>query len=543
MFFVTEKQREEKVSVSFNVIGKELTYALNAEINQQLQVLTALHSFYMSEEHVSYEKFHKFTAPFLEQNSSIKALEWVPKIPYSDREFYEEYIKYKASLKEFQLTEKDESGRLIAAEKRSYYYPVYYLTPIISNELVWGFDLASETIRKNTLLKASETTKKIATDPIQLVQNSTQKKYGILVAQAVKKKQKLNGYVVVVYDVQVLMENMIQHFKLNNVEIWLYHKNKLIFTTDTKQDNEVKEHKMVIQENVFFANQNWRLELRPNKLFLASFQSWFSFLISALIFLLGIGVSIIFYLETRRKLLVYNTVEEQTRSLKISNQELEQFAYITSHDLQEPLYTVKSYLGLFQDLYKKQLDEQGLTFLEYAVESTNRMQNMLHELLVFSTLGHKKEFREIDVEFLLKIVLEDFEDYLKTDEITVEIEKIPKVYGDFIELKKVFSHLIENSFKFKDKSRKLTLKVSADLDNRNENMVRISIQDNGIGIKAEYFEKIFVIFQRLHTRDEYKGNGIGLAVCKKIIAIHGGEIFIDSVLKEGTTISFTLPKY
>lgn len=535
-FFLFQRQQRIQEEAKFNVLTQDFVHLLNLGINRQLQTLTALNAFYLSSEDVSYEEFHRFTKPFLSQNKIIKSLEWAPKVLDTEKEFYEDKLKKEGSINDFQITELDSLGKIIAVKKRAHYYPVFYVNPIITNQLVIGYDLASEYKIKETILECIKDGNIRVSDPIQLIQNIGKKSHGVLVCQAVIKKNKVQGIVAAVYDLNDLFTYKIMKSDIDQMNLSLYIKDQLIYQNTF---NQTIKSEFSVTKKVNFANQEWKLVLTPNKLFYVNKYSWTSFVVILLILLVGISVFSIVYLNLIQSLITEQKVEEKTRSLKLSNHELEQFAYIASHDLQEPLYTLKSYIGLFQDLYQKELDEQGITFLGFALQATNRMQEMLHELLMFSSLGRETEFREIDTNLLLKIVLDEFDEVFIKEAVQVNKEYLPKIFGDFVELKKLFIYIIDNSIKFRNKERNLVLSIF--VESIKNNFVTISIKDNGIGILEDHFEKIFIIFQRLHTRNEYQGNGIGLAICKKVVSLHGGEISVQSDLGQGTTITFTLP--
>lgn len=536
-FFLFQKQQRIKKETEFLLLTQDFVHLLNLGVNEQLQTLTALKAFYLSSEEVSYQEFQRFTQPFLKKNKIIKALEWAPKVLDSEKQFYYRKMKQEEFTHDFQLTELDSLGKIIAVQKRPFYYPVSYLNPLITNELVFGFDLMSEEKRKKTILQCIKEQKAIVSDPIKLIQNTSKNSYGLLVCEAIQKQNKIEGVVVAVYDLNDLFAYKIIKSNIDQIDFSLYIKGKLIYQNTLK--NKSNNKKFSVTQQIKFANQDWKLVLSPNKIFFADKYSWTSSIVILLILLIGASIFTIFYLNIIRSLITEQKVEEKTRSLKLSNHELEQFAYITSHDLQEPLYTLKSYIGLFQDMYHKELDEQGVTFLGFALKATDRMQEMLHELLIFSSLGRQTEFREIDTNLLLKIVLDEFDDFFIKEAVQINKEYLPKIFGDFVELKKLFSYIINNSIKFRNKERNLILSIF--VESIKNNFVTISIKDNGIGILEDHFEKIFIIFQRLHTRNEYEGNGIGLAICKKVVSLHGGEISIQSELAQGTTITFTLP--
>ncbi|WP_323758122.1 ATP-binding protein [Roseivirga sp.] len=229
----------------------------------------------------------------------------------------------------------------------------------------------------------------------------------------------------------------------------------------------------------------------------------------------------------------------KNKALERQNKELEQFTYIASHDLQEPLRTLTSINQLFQDEYKGRLDERGNTYLKFINESANRMQKLVKGLLDYSKIGKLGDLIEIDCNEVLREVLLDISLSIKENNAKIIIEDLPIVKGYRTELRQLFQNLIVNAMKFIDKDTAPEIDISAkELDQE----WLFSIKDNGIGIDQKDKEKIFVIFKRLHNRNNYEGTGIGLSNCKKIAELHGGNIWVNSKLFEGSTFYFTITK-
>lgn len=230
--------------------------------------------------------------------------------------------------------------------------------------------------------------------------------------------------------------------------------------------------------------------------------------------------------------------KEQQESLASSNKELEQFAYIASHDLQEPLRTVMSFVDLLKEDYQGNPDEDTYKYLQFISKSTTRMSALIKGLLDYSQLGTEKELSAIDCGLIINEIREDLNLRIKKTNTILRVDELPQVKARYTELRLLFQNLINNAIKFQKKNVHPEINISA---KQELNQWKFAIQDNGIGIAPEQVEKIFSIFQRLHNREDYEGTGIGLAHCQKIVDLLGGKIWVESELDKGSTFYFTIP--
>ncbi|MGD0919605.1 MAG: ATP-binding protein [Thermodesulfobacteriota bacterium] len=231
-------------------------------------------------------------------------------------------------------------------------------------------------------------------------------------------------------------------------------------------------------------------------------------------------------------------LKEKTEELARSNRDLEQFAYVASHDLQEPLRMVTSYVQLLARRYKGKLDSDADEFIGFAVDGATHMWKLINDLLTYSRVGMGgKELEPTDCETILNQSLNNLKVAIEEKGAVVTHDPLPTVMAESPQLGQLFQNLIGNAVKFRG-NEPPRIHVSA---SRNGNGWTFSVRDNGIGIAPEYTERIFIIFQRLHNRKEYPGTGIGLAICKKIVERHGGRIWVESEVGKGATFYFTLP--
>lgn len=245
--------------------------------------------------------------------------------------------------------------------------------------------------------------------------------------------------------------------------------------------------------------------------------------------------------NTISKLITEEEMKNLIGELKRSNEELKQFAYVTSHDLQEPLRTIASFTQLLEKRYKNKLDDDADEFMEYIVEASIRMKEMIKDLLEYSRITRaEEEFKLLNSKEVVNHVLISLNLIIKENNANIVVDSLPNVLADESQFARVFQNLIENAIKFKKKEKPLKIHISCKNDNENDRYI-FSVSDNGIGIENQYYGRIFTIFQRLHTREEYSGNGIGLSISKKIIERHDGHIWVESTFGKGSTFYFTLP--
>ncbi len=239
--------------------------------------------------------------------------------------------------------------------------------------------------------------------------------------------------------------------------------------------------------------------------------------------------------ETER---AHELLREQASELERSNRDLEQFAYVASHDLQEPLRKVASFTQLLQKRYGDQLDERADQYIEFAVDGARRMQRLIQDLLAFSRVGRSGAPPEdVELEAVLEQVLQDLGERIAESGAQVTHDALPVVRGERALLTTLLMNVVSNAIKFRHPDRQPRVHLTA---RRGESSWELACTDNGIGIDPQYAERVFVIFQRLHAKEVYSGTGIGLALVKRVVEHHGGRVWVEPAEEGGTTVRWTL---
>jgi signal transduction histidine kinase len=269
-------------------------------------------------------------------------------------------------------------------------------------------------------------------------------------------------------------------------------------------------------------------------------RAWRNAGIAFVTILVMIGLTWMVLRAVKHEELAREDLERANDNLRRSNADLEQFAYIASHDLQEPLRQIGSYVQLLERRYKDKLDSDASTFISYTVEGVKRLQGLIHELLAYSSVGTRRSpFAETNLTDLARRAVLHLSGDIKSSGAEVLVENLPTLTVDAPQIEAVFQQLVSNGLRFQPKGAVPRLRIWA--EEHKEDWV-LSVKDNGIGIDPQYFDRIFLIFKRLHSRADYPGDGIGLALCQRVVERHGGRIWVESEPNQGAIFRFSLPK-
>ena len=259
-----------------------------------------------------------------------------------------------------------------------------------------------------------------------------------------------------------------------------------------------------------------------------------NFLRAFSLIIVGVVVALLSEQLSKREYELNDIIED----LKRSNEDLQQFAYVASHDLQEPLRAINSFSQLLEEKYKDKLDTDGKEFLYFITEGAQKMNNLIKDLLLYSRITtHAQQPTYNDLEVILKDALFNLHEAIKESGAIITYDKLPTLKVDKTQFLQLFQNYISNAIKFRSEIPP-KVHIGVKLEN---NMWVFSIEDNGIGIESKYFDRLYNIFYRLHTKEEYPGTGIGLPICKKIVQRYGGKVWVESELGKGSTFYFSIP--
>lgn len=415
--------------------------------------------------------------------------------------------------------------------------------PLKSNEATIGYNIASGKIHKEAIGKSIKQNKIFFEGPINLIQGGV----GIIGREPIYKNKKLWGFSAVIVKHETLLEAMgidstgnkkRYHYQLRG-------KNKIDFFKNDINFNKGITHKTYIPSGDWYLH----VKLKDSE-----------FLDRALVFsFFGVLLSILitFFIKqlAEQPIRLKKLVDEKTQDLEklnavlnkradelsSTNKELEYFAYIISHDLQEPLRMISSFLTLLEKKYNAVLDDRGKKYIFYAVDGSKRMKTIILDILEFSRVGkYNEEPSEINVNDLVAEIIGYHRNTFDSKKVNIKYENLPTIVCYKSPIIQIFQNLISNSIKYAKKDGKVIITIKQ--FEEDENHWGFAVEDNGIGIEEKYFEKIFILFQRLATREDDSGNGMGLAIIKKIVENLGGKIWVESKKDVGSTFYFTIAK-
>ncbi|MCH8998135.1 MAG: CHASE domain-containing protein [Proteobacteria bacterium] len=558
-------------------------------------VLYSIRGLYAASKEVERAEFRAFVRS-LDVGSAVQALEWIPRVADSDRASLEETAR-RDGFAGFRFAERHAQGQMVPAGKREVYFPVYYVEPYAGNTAALGFDLGSNPARLEALSRARDSGKMVATSRITLVQE-TGDQYGFLMFLPVYRKgaptdtieerrRNLDGFVLGVFRISDLVNAAIHDGSIqeSSVRLQVFDKSAADGSQRLYPKSSDATGEMTVQPSLRrtrtlnVGGRDWLIVATPSQapgyvvdlgwLPWAIFLTGLSF--TALLgYYLKLSISRTWQVERlveerTAKLTLANreletqiierkraqdSLKRQAAELARSNAELEQFAYVASHDLQEPLRKVQAFGDRLRSKYADALDEQGLDYLSRMQDAAGRMQSLIQSLLNFSRIASKAQPHvAVNLDVVAQEVVSDLEVHIQETGAKVEVADLPTIEADPTQMRQIFQNLIGNALKYRREAVAPVIQISAEVldgvagpaNGTPDKLCRIRIEDNGIGFEPEFADRIFGIFQRLHGRGEYEGTGVGLAICRKIAERHGGTITAQAQPGEGATFTVTLP--
>ena len=382
--------------------------------------------------------------------------------------------------------------------------------------------------QKNTI-----TEQKDSIEAVQILANKRKRWLDLLSQENNLQKQKLNSKIEIEQELEKTILSQLEILKNQEDRV---NSSKILLLT---QEDSIKQQHIRIKENSqILKGKNDEIKTQRN----------FNYLLIGIALLSLLGAFLLYRIYSTKKRLSQTlkaknaAIIKQTQELEAKNNELEQFAYIASHDLKEPLITISSLIDILVEDYGEKFDEEGRLSLGYVKESSDRMKMLIDAILSYSRLGKSRDYKNVDCNKIINILRADLSNVFTRTNTKLAVSNLPVIKGAELEIRLLFQNLISNGIKFIKPDVTPLIKIDSEQTEINGTKFwKFSITDNGIGIPEKHKERIFSIFQRLNSREEYEGTGIGLAHCKKIVESHGGKIWLESVVNKGTTFFFTIP--
>ncbi|MFA5353594.1 MAG: CHASE domain-containing protein [Thermodesulfovibrionales bacterium] len=555
--------------------------ALQTNISLNTEVLDSVAGVFRASESVSREEFSALLEYPLSYHKGIQAVAWAPRVRASERETF---LKRAGSegFNTFRLTEQAADGSMVEAGMRHEYYPVWFVEPYSNNKKALGFDLASGRVRQEAMLRAAATGRPAATAPVSLV---AERKgltgflsffpiytKGLPAATVEERRRAVQGFAVIVFTISDLVAAAVEGDSFRGISLVIHDsggpEGKSVVPIFPQAQAAARtgenDRRLRYRQEIGFVDRRWILEFSSTAAFIdpemRAMGSLFPLGAMATTGLFTVFLFVISGYESAAARLVRERTAELTRTneaLARTNAELEQFAYVASHDLREPLRRITSFTELFAKKYRGAMDPDADRYIFYIVEGAERMESLIRDLISYSSVTTgEKEFRPVDCNALLAAVLKSLAPAVAEAMAHISSDPLPVITADPVQMAQVFRNLISNAVKFRGDAalqvhvsavpvqefqpgRDLPAEIGGHLRAMGRGWV-FSVRDNGIGIDPQYHGKIFRIFQRLHPRMSYPGTGMGLAICKKVIERHGGQLWVESGAGKGSTFFFTI---
>ena len=564
-------QRNWQASVveSFHEAAAERINTIEQLLAYNEIALKSVHAFYQSSSYVSHDEFVTFTTFLLKNTPFLRAIEWLPRVLPENRDTYERAAQaWQPGFSLGRASTPAESENDVTPTES---FPIYYVAPAAGDELVLGRDVARD-FERGAALEVSRRTRDVrASGLVSLwLPTRTSDRRGVFFVLPVYKtheegnatKERLDGFVVTVISLYELIEAALKPLQLSGINLLLHDLDaeapdkKLLFVRSTRLkdipvDDIVADFRRGTQlsSNRHFevGGRRWQVTALAARGFYLSNPSaeFYAILTGGILssFLLTAFLLVL----TRRAETVQREVQEKTLSLRQlmeqltrSNTELERFAYVASHDMQEPIRMISNFGRLLAEEYGGKLGEEAGQYLQFMTEAAVRLQSMVEDLLEYARMEHNAtRLVAVDMNALVKDVTTSLSLAIAENGAEVICAPLPGVSGNPVQISRLVQNLFANALRYRREDTPPQIRIGV----KDEGVMwRFEVADNGAGIAAEYVNQIFEPFRRLHTWQHSKGTGMGLAICKTIVDNHGGKIWVTSQPGKGSVFHFTLPK-
>lgn len=553
-----------QIRTEFTKKVDERVASLEREIGLDLEVLFVPWGLYATLDMVTRSQFRTAISSQLARHPSIQAIEWIPRVKMQERQSYESAARADG-LTNFQIMERHHQGKMIRADERSEYFPVYYVEPMSGNEAAVGFDLASNPVRLAALQKSRDSGQMLITARIRLVQEKGNQK-GFLAflplyyghpATIEERREKLRGFALGVYRIGDIFERAIQRFEKEGIEMTLLDnsapKNEQLLYRHASMDGSKvvssREYRKVLKE---IAGREWSVVAMPTVKFFTARHGWQAQLFFAAGLLLTALLTGYLHSEASKKAEVERLVKERTAELRLAKEAAETanhaktaFLSMMSHEMRTPLTVIIGSLEEISNLknLKKMSAEEIYEYTKLALPDAEHLHGIINDLLDIAKIEAGKLKISLMPIYAFEVI-EEASMFIKPlaekEKTNLEIAEVPEliIQADSKRLKQIMINLLGNAVKFTPQEGKIRVSVQRDGD-----FAVFSVSDTGYGIPPEKHESIFYAFEQVDNSSTRpaSGTGLGLAITKNLVEMHGGKISVTSEINKGSTFSFSIP--
>ncbi|HVT34981.1 MAG TPA: CHASE domain-containing protein, partial [Nevskiaceae bacterium] len=578
--FVNANAREHaRVNQQLDAMGERFADHLADDIDQATDMLYDEAAFFGASHEVERGEFSYFASRLLQRMPHVLGLAFDRRITDAQRAAFEAQGQAEG-LQGFHLREAQPDGSTVPAPVHDEYVVIDYMEPRSGEAASRGINVAAEPKRRAALLQAANSQRAVASEPLVLVQDP-QHAPSLLVfmpvypgnavlSDAQQRMQQLMGYAVIILRISDLLATSVKLATDQGADVWVYDDGadaprRLLYGQG--EPPPVGPLYFGRTLHVDCNGRTWRVELRVSAETVLAKPSWqiWTLLAAGMLFTGLVGTFLLVVIgrqskveeladrrtaelsrantdlrrEVQRSEKLEVEAQRRARELEASNRELEQFAYVASHDLQAPLRSIASFAQLLQQRYGNKLDADAAEFIGYIRSGVGRMDTMINDILRLSRLAPEKlTLGQVNTQQLVRRACSQLASEIAASGADVRYDNLPEVTADAGMLTQLFQHLLSNAIKFQPKGNKPLITVEAQ---SHGSEWTFAVRDNGLGIKPQFLSQVFDMFRRLHPQEEYSGSGIGLTVCRKIVQLHRGRIWAESNGTQGTAILFTIP--